>query len=82
MAFDAVDGDDVVSVVFGFEVEDQGRVAVGSEGGGGQGGSLEAVRGVFLQDAARGPGGVGEVVGHVVEEALDAVWGFQAAEFA
>ena len=82
MAFDSVDSHYVVSVLFGLEIDDQRRIAVGSQGSGGEGCSFEAVRSVFAQDAARGPRGVGQVVGHVVEKALDSVRGFQAAQFA
>ena len=82
MAFDAIDGDDVIGVVFGFEVEDQRRVSVGAEGGRGEGCAFETVGSVLFEDAARGPGGVGEVVRHVVEESLDTVGSFQAAQFA
>ena len=55
----AVEGDDVVVVVDGFEVHEQRRVAVEAEGGGGEERALEAVAFALAEGAARGAGGVG-----------------------
>ena len=68
----AVDGEDVVVVVDGFEIHEQGRMAVDAEGGGGEQGSFQAVTLAFAQGARGRPGGVGVLVGERVEKTLDA----------
>src|SRR5579863_6330117 len=82
MPFDSVNSYYVVGVLFGLEIDDQRRISVGSQGRSGEGCSFEAVRSVFAQDAAGGPCSVSQVVGHVVQKALDSVRGFQAAQLA
>src|SRR5581483_9960215 len=74
----AEDGEDVVVVADGLEVEEEGRVAELAEGGGGE------VGGAVSQDEAGGPAGGAAgllVVGDVgVEEALDFGGGGEAGE--
>ena len=70
----------MVVVVYGFEVHQQGWVAVEAEGGSGEEGSFEAVTLALAQGSLGGPGGVGVLVGEGVEEPLDFYWGVEGAE--
>src|SRR5215470_13605336 len=67
----AVDADDVVGVLHGLEVEEQGGEAQHPMRSGGEDRALEAVRGSLAEHPARRPGAAGEVVGHRLERPLD-----------
>src|ERR1039458_5481873 len=79
----AEDGEHVIVVPHGFEVEQQRRLAHHGQSGGGEQGALHAVGGAVPEDAARrAAGGAGRflVVPQVVEESLDFLGRLQAAE--
>jgi len=79
----AVEGDDVVVVVNGFEVHEQGWVAVDAQGDGGKQRSLQAVALALAQGTGGRPCRVGILIGQRVQEALDfygRVEGAQGAE--
>lgn len=65
-------GKDMIGVPLGFHIEEQSREAENAQRSGGKDGALKAVAGEFPQHPARRPAGVSEVVGHPVEQALDA----------
>lgn len=67
----AIEGQDVIVVVHGFEIHEQGRMAVNAQGGCGKKSSFEAVPFALAQHALRRPGGVGILIGERVYEALD-----------
>src|SRR5690242_3020883 len=69
----AVDGDYVVGVVLGLQVNHQRWVADYAQSGSGKDGALQAMGSVLAQHAAGRPGGVGQVVIHVIQKALDAM---------
>lgn len=76
----AVEGDDMVVVVDGFEVHKQRRAALDAEGGGGEHCSLHAVALALAEDTGGRPGSVGVLVFEAVEETLDAGGGVEGAE--
>ena len=76
----AIDGDDMVVVVHGLEIHEQGRMAVDAQGGGGQQRAFKAVAFALAQHALRRPGGVGILVLERVNELLDAGGRFEGAE--
>ena len=76
----AVEGDDMVVVVDGFEIHEQRGAALDAEGGGGEHCSLHAVALALAEDAGGRPCGVSVLVFEVVKEALDAGGGIEGAE--
>src|SRR5476649_1226867 len=79
----AEDGQDVVVVAHGFEIEQQGRVADQAQRGGGEQGAFHALGGAVAKHAARRSAGGAEgllVVSQAVEEALDFFGGGETAE--
>ncbi len=82
MPVPAVDRNHVVGIVLRLEIENQRWIAIGAKGGGGKHGALKTVRGVLAQHDTGRPAGIGQVIRHVVEKALDTVWTFQTAQLA
>jgi len=82
MAVVAINGDHVVGVMFGFQIEDQRRVSVGAESSGGERRPFKAMGSVLLQDPPGRPCGICQVIGHVVKEALNSMRTLEAAKFA
>ena len=82
MAADPIDGEHVVGVVLGFEVEEQRGKPDRTKRSCAEDRGLEAMGGALAQHAARGPGRHREVVGHVVQESLDSMRSPQRAELA
>lgn len=76
----AVEGDDVVVVVDGFEIHEQRGAALDAEGGGGEHCALHAVALALAEDTGGRPGSVSVLVLEFVEEALDAGGGVEGAE--
>src|SRR5947207_11465101 len=65
--------DNVIGVMFGFEVEEERGKTQYAEPRRGEDRRLETVRRPLVQDASRRPRGRAEVVRHVVEKLLDSV---------
>src|SRR5437867_9242437 len=65
------DGDDVVAVLDGFEIEKEGWVAQHPERGCGKNSPLEAMRSALTQHSTRRPCGAGDMIRHRVERTLD-----------
>src|SRR5579862_5510687 len=82
MAPHTVNWQHVVSIVFGFEIEDQRRVTIHMQRGGSKCRTFETMRCAFAKNAARRPGSVGQMVRHIIEKALDSVGILEAAELA
>src|SRR5262249_31069233 len=80
MSVNAVNRDYMVGIVFGFEIKNEWRKAIGAQRGGGEDRSFQAVSRIFSQHPPRRPRGVGQVIWNVVEKTLDAVRRLQAAE--
>ncbi len=76
----AVEGDDMVVVVHGFEIHEQRRVAVETQGGSGDERALHAVAFAFAQHAMRRHGRVCVLVLQSVNELLDLRWSLEGAE--
>ena len=70
-AVPAIDGNDMVIVVDGFEIHEQRRMAVDAQGGGGEQRAFKAVALALAQDALRRPGCVGVLIVKGVNELLD-----------
>jgi hypothetical protein len=68
-----VDGEDVVGVLHGFEIEEQRREAEHTKGGGREDRALQAVGGALVQHAPGRPRRRRQVVGHGVEGPLHPV---------
>ena len=82
MALHTVDGHDVIGVVVGFEIQDQGWKTVRPQSSGSKDSALQAVRCIFTQHDTRRPGSMGKMIGHVVEKSLDPMRILQAAQLA
>lgn len=83
VAVDLKDGEDVVVVADGFEIKEERREAGSAEGGGGEKSAFHAVGVAVAEDeAGREAGGARglDVVGEIVEKALDVVGRFQGTE--
>src|SRR5436190_1662672 len=76
------DGQDMVGVVIRFEVDERRRVAEDAESSRGEGGALQAMRGVLAEDDSRRPCRLGKVIWHFVEKALNPHGRFQRSELA
>src|SRR5438093_12867531 len=76
------DRDDVIGVMLGFKVNDERRKTQNAKRCCREDRGLQTVRRALAQDAPRRPGGRGEVIRHVVEEALNAVWRLERAQCA
>jgi len=76
------DCQDVVRILVGFEVENERRITQGAEGGGGEDRAFQSVGCALAQDDPRRPGGVGEMIRHLIEETLDTDRAFQGAQTA
>ena len=74
------DRDDVIGVMFGFEVEEERGITQRPERSRREYCGLKAVRCALAQDSPRRPCGRAEVVRHVVEELLNTVRGLERAE--
>ena len=72
----------MIVVVHGFEVHDQRRVAVETQGGGGKERSLQAVPLALSQDALRRPRRISVLVLQRVNELLDSHRSLERAQFA
>src|SRR5579862_4959391 len=72
----------MVGVVFRFEINDQWRIAVGPQGSRGEDRPFQTVRSIFREHSTRRPGRVGEMIGHGVQQLLNAVWILETAQFA
>jgi len=70
----------VVVVMRGFEIHEEGRVAVETKGCGGKERSLQAMTFALAQGACGRPRRVGVLVGQGVQKALDFYWGVEGAE--
>src|SRR5439155_7080312 len=77
---DAEDCDNVVHILDGFEVEEEGREAEHAEGGGRKDGAFEAVGRALPEHAARRPRGQRQMVRHGVERALYAPGSLERAQ--
>src|SRR3974390_79939 len=82
MAPNAINGQNVIGVVLGLEVDDKRRESERAQGCGSEDRSFEAMGSLLAQHDARRPGRVLQVVGSVVEETLNAVGIFEAAQLA
>src|SRR5437660_4931327 len=82
MAVHPVNGHDVIGIMFGFEIQEQGWKTVRSQRSRGENGALQAVRGIFTQNQTRRPCSIGKVIRHVVEKSLDLMRVFQGAQLA
>jgi len=74
--------DHMICVLLSFQIENQWRKSQNAEGGRGEDGSFETRRGPSMKNFFRRMRGVSEIVGDLVEEALDACGRFQRAKFA
>ena len=82
MAVPTVNGNDMIGIVVGFEIQDQGWKTVRPQRSGSKDSTLQAVRGIFTQHDTRRPGGMGKMIGHVVEKSLNPMRILQAAQLA
>ena len=78
----AVDRNHMVRILLGFEIEDQGRISDGAQRSRSKDGAFKTMGSEFAQHAPRRPGGVGQVVRHIVEVALDPVRIAKSAQLA
>jgi hypothetical protein len=78
----AVERDDVVVVMHRFQIHDERRIAVDTQGGSGQQRALQAMARALAENAPRRPRGIGVLVGEVVNETLDARRRLQRAQCA
>ena len=62
----------MVGVLVRLEIENQRRKSENAEGRRREGGAFQAMRGLLVQNLARRPCGRGQVIGHIVEKALNA----------
>src|SRR5271156_3243568 len=82
MSADLIHGNDVVSIVFCFQIENERRVSDDPQRCRGKERSLVAMRSIFAQHTSRRPRAISQVVGHVVKQALNAMRSLQAAQLA
>lgn len=76
----AIDGEDMVVVVDGFEIDEERRMTVDAKSGSGQERAFEAVALALAKDTLRGTGGVSVLVGEGVDELLDFGGGVEGAQ--
>lgn len=73
MASYTINGENVIGVVFGLEIKNQGWVSVHPQSSGRKNRAFEAMCSAFLQNAPRRPGSVGKMIRQVLKKSLNAI---------
>lgn len=76
------DSQNVIGVIIRFEIEKEWRKAKDAQSSRGESGTFETMGGTLTENDTRRPRSRREVVGHVIEESLDADGRFQRSESA
>ncbi len=67
----------MIGIVLGFEIENQWRVSDDAQSRRRKQRSLVAMRSILAQYSSRRPGAVGQVIGHGIQQTLNAVRSLQ-----